>query len=92
MSSGPWPIVPAAIAFLAVCVLAGWLIDRAQKARRRRAFDTTYGSLDRVSAQIDRGALRVIRETRGEINAVRELRRQVPELSLGQAVELVRGL
>ena len=81
-----------AIAVLVLVVVAVVVIDRVQKARRRQAFVARYGSLDGLKRELDTSALRGIRDEHGEIHAVRELRRRVPELPLDQAVALVRQL
>ena len=83
----------APISILVVAVVGGWLLDRSQKAKRSQALDRRFGqSLDNVRAHIDVEALRHVRDTRGELQAVRALRKQVPELNLAQAAELVRTL
>lgn len=49
-------------------------------------------SLDDVRARIDADTVRSLKASKGEASAVKELRRQEPQLGLAQALELVRQL
>ncbi|WP_314176900.1 hypothetical protein [Streptomyces winkii] len=74
-----WVLVPVAIA-----------VDLWTRSRRRR--NAQPASLDDARRRIDTVALRVMKEQKGEVRAVKEARRQVPGLSLADATQLVRGL
>ncbi|MDM8085618.1 hypothetical protein QUV83_12655 [Cellulomonas cellasea] len=89
---GMWPFV---IVGTAVCLiaLAMWSVGYAADKRRERQFEADFGgSLDAVRASLDQPRLRTLRDTEGEVEAVRELRRETPQVSLLQAVELIRSL
>ena len=89
---GMWPFV---IGGTAVCLiaLAMWSVGYAADKRRERQFEADFGgSLDTVRASLDQPRLRTLRDTEGEVEAVRELRRETPQVSLLQAVELIRSL
>ncbi|SCK37514.1 hypothetical protein H181DRAFT_03186 [Streptomyces sp. WMMB 714] len=49
-------------------------------------------SLDDVRDRIDTDAVRSVKASKGEVSAVKELRRQEPRLSLKDAMEMVRQL
>lgn len=84
-------VVLAGIAL--VSLLIAQSITRSQRRSRQAAFAAGYGgSLDAVRATIDLDRLRALRVEKGELHAVTEVRRQHPELTLEQAVEIVRGL
>ncbi|NUP27436.1 MAG: hypothetical protein HOQ44_12235, partial [Nocardia sp.] len=51
-----------------------------------------YGSLDAFRAGLDGNRLRSLRDTEGQVAAIRELRREHPELTLAQSVDVVREL
>jgi len=74
-----WVLIPLAVGFDL------WT----RRKRRRRA---QPASLDDARRQIDTVALRVMKDQKGEVRAVKEVRRQVPGLSLADAVQLVRSL
>ncbi|WP_199423896.1 hypothetical protein [Actinotalea solisilvae] len=89
---GVW--VALALAGIALLGAVGAAAFSAQDRRRRReqlavAFG---GSLEAARASIDQDALRALRDTEGELVATRAVRRQLPMLSLQQAVDLVRSL
>ncbi|NUS94741.1 MAG: hypothetical protein HOQ36_20420 [Nocardia sp.] len=60
--------------------------------QRKRAFEQHYGSLDAFRAGLDGNRLRSLRDTEGQVAAIRELRREHPELTLAQSVDVVREL
>jgi hypothetical protein len=74
-----WVLVPLAVA-----------VDLWARSKRRRR--TPPPSLDDARRQIDTVALRVMKDQKGEVRAVKEARRQVPGLSLADAAQLVRSL
>lgn len=59
---------------------------------RRQKQRANSMSLDDVRDRIDTDAVRSVKASKGEVWAVKELRRQEPRLSLKDAAELVRGL
>ena len=66
---------------------------RRDRLRRRRALTSTFGgSVDAAAASLDKDAIRTLRDTRGELHAVREVRRLLPMLSLEQVAQIVRSL
>ncbi|QPP06249.1 hypothetical protein G4Z16_07395 [Streptomyces bathyalis] len=73
-----WIFVPAAL------LLNIWLRRQRQRANSM--------SLDDVRDRIDADAVRSVKASKGEVPAVKELRRQEPRLSLKDATELVRQL
>lgn len=76
-----------AVALIAVGV-SGMVVNRT----RQHSFEQRYGSLEQFGAGIDRSGLRALRDSDGEVAAIRALRRDHPELSLSQSAEVVRGL
>lgn len=73
-----WIFIPAALG------LNFWI-----RRQRQRAGSM---SLDDVRDRIDADTVRSVKASKGEVPAVKELRRQEPRLSLKDAVELVRSL
>jgi len=66
---------------------------RSDAVRKQAAFVADFdGSLDAVRAALDVFRIRAIRAESGELQAVRAVRQQVPQLTLAQAVEVVRSL
>lgn len=76
-----WIYVPIAV------VVSFWL-----RRQKRLAMPHESMSLDDVRARIDVEAVRSVKASKGEVRAVKELRRQEPRLSLKDAAELVRQL
>jgi hypothetical protein len=78
--------------------LAGYFVamgvfSKLRTARKRKQFNADYGgSLDAVRSALDLGHLREVRDQEGESSALREVFRQVPQLTLGQAMVIVRTL
>ncbi|WP_182111957.1 MULTISPECIES: hypothetical protein [unclassified Actinotalea] len=60
------------------------------RARRRRRALAEYGSFEGALARLDVAQVRAVRERDGEVAAVRDVRRQLPHLSLPEAVEIAR--
>jgi hypothetical protein len=73
-----WIFVPLALG------LSFWLRRQKQRANSM--------ALDDVRERIDVEAVRSVKASKGEVRAVKELRRQEPRLSLKDAAELVRQL
>ncbi|MCC2309714.1 hypothetical protein [Cellulomonas chengniuliangii] len=89
---GEWLFVTVAGAAL-LAALGMWWVGRSADIRRQRQFEADFGgSLDAVRASLDAERLRGVRDTHGEVEAVRRLREGTPQVSLLQAVELVRSL
>jgi len=89
---GEWLFVTVAGAVL-LAALGMWWVGHSAEIRRQRQFEADFGgSLDAVRASLDTDRLRAVRDTQGEVEAVRELREGTPQVSLLQAVELVRTL
>jgi len=86
--------VPVAMAAIVAASTAIALASRRSDAvRKQAAFVADFGgSLDAVRAALDVLRIRAIRAESGELQAVRAVRRQVPQLTLAQAVEVVRSL
>ncbi|OEV11001.1 hypothetical protein AN218_14915 [Streptomyces nanshensis] len=76
-----WIYVPIAV------VVNFWL-----RRRKRLAMPQLSMSLDDVRDRVDTDGLRSVKANKGEVSAVKELRRQEPMLSLKDAVDLVRQL
>jgi hypothetical protein len=80
-----WPIV----GIVSLCLWAAMVVvSVATSMRRRRAPQVPPAPLDPDQAT----TIRAERERKGEIAAIRLLRKQRPELSLADAVQLMRGL
>ncbi|MCH6162953.1 hypothetical protein [Streptomyces marispadix] len=73
-----WTFVPAA------GIVSVWVRRQRQRANSM--------ALDDVRERIDVEAVRSVKASKGEVRAVKELRRQEPRLSLKDAAELVRQL
>ncbi|WP_182111839.1 MULTISPECIES: hypothetical protein [unclassified Actinotalea] len=80
--------------FTGVVVVAavGFVAERADERRRAAWFAARHGSVAAVAAGLDVDAVRRCRDQQGEVSAVVAVRRQQPDLTLLQAVELVRSL
>ncbi|NLU76541.1 hypothetical protein HCC61_28620 [Streptomyces sp. HNM0575] len=76
-----WIYVPLAV------VVSFWL-----RRRKRLTMPQQSTSLDDVRDRIDTDAVRSVKASKGEVRAVKELRRQEPRLSLKDAVEMVKQL
>ena len=80
-------------AVVCLIALAMWSVGRSAEKRRERQFEADFGgSLDAVRASLDTTRLRAVRDAEGEVEAVRQLRSETPQVSLTQAVALVRSL
>jgi hypothetical protein len=81
----------AAVVVLVTAIAAG---SRTSDVRAKQAsfIEAFGGSLDAVRHVLDLDHLRAVRESQGELHAVREVTKQVPQLTLAQAVDLVRAL
>jgi hypothetical protein len=62
------------------------------RRQKRLAMPQQSMSLDEVRQRIDADTVRSVKANKGEVSAVKELRRQEPRLSLRDAMELVRQL
>ncbi|OIQ84600.1 hypothetical protein GALL_335850 [mine drainage metagenome] len=83
-----WVSVALAGYFVAIGVFI-----KLRTVRKRKRFNADYGgSLDAVRSALDLGRLREVRDEKGENNAVREVCRQVPQLTVAQAMVIVRTL
>jgi len=78
-----------ALLVAALAALSNWQRDRTRTLRFSRELG---GSLDRARSTLDVERIRRLRDDDGEAVALRELRRQLPQLSLDQLVELLRSL
>lgn len=78
--------------FLLTIGLLGSAETYSDRRRRREEFNRLFASTDDFFQAVDKEAVLRIREERGVVNAVRELRRQYPSVSLATAAELVKGL
>jgi len=78
-----------ALLVAALAALSNWQRDRTRALRFNRELG---GSLDRARSTLDVERIRRLRDDDGEAVALRELRRQLPQLSLDQLVELLRSL
>ena len=78
---------------LASSLCGGMAETRATRQRRRRAYEEKYGaSWEQVRAGVDVHAVRRMRDEKGDVQAVRMVRREVPEVPLKDAVRLVQSL
>ncbi|WP_155859434.1 hypothetical protein [Cellulomonas sp. KRMCY2] len=86
--------VALVVAALALASAAGGLLSvRHDRVRRARDLARTFGgSPDAAAESLDQDAIRVLRDTQGELVAAREVRRQLPMLSLDQVAHIVRSL
>ena len=80
--------------FLAVVVVGavGYVVERTDERRHDAWFAARYGSVESAAEGFDVDAVRHLRDEEGEATAVAVVRKQVPDLTLLQAVELVRSL
>jgi hypothetical protein len=85
-----WPTLGALIAIVTLIVVVPVNMLAAQ--RRKQDFEQRYGSLDAFRAGLDQDGFRTLRETEGQVAAIRALRRDHPDLTLSQSVEIVQGL
>ncbi|MEU2250118.1 hypothetical protein [Streptomyces sp. NPDC019224] len=66
--------------------------QNAHRAEQRAWYAENFGSLDALRQAVDAPALRRIRDEKGAVHAVREVKRTHPRLPLDVAVSLVKGL
>lgn len=93
VASGEPAVGLATAVLIVVPVLDAAAWDRSDRRKQQEAFVRDFGgSLDRVRDVLDLDHLRRMRAEQGELHAVREVRRTVPQLSLGNALEIVRTL
>jgi hypothetical protein len=74
-------------AFVILAAITDATMRHKRQARQSRPF-----SVDDILRQVDGDALRRLRDEKGEVPAVKELRKQVPGASLLDATKVVRGL
>ena len=92
VTQSPWAGA-STLGLTGLAALAATATGRAKARRDQAAFIADFGgSMDRVRAVLDVVAVRRIRDEKGELHAVRDVRRTVPQLSLERAVEVVRTL
>lgn len=85
--------VPGCLLLLASALCGGVAETRETRRRQERAYEDKFGSsLDQVRSSIDVQAVRRVRDEKGDVPAIRVLRRQAPEVPLKEAVKLVQGL
>lgn len=75
----------------ALIIVAG-LVDGFVRHRKRTRSRQLASSPEAIRQQVDTDSIRAARERRGEVYAVKELRKQMPQLSLADAVKTVRSL
>lgn len=86
-------LVAGALLMLASILCGGTAETRAVRQRQYRAYEEKYGaSLEQVRTRVDTHAVRRMRDEKGDVHAVRMLRRQAPEVPLKDAVKLVQDL
>ncbi len=86
-------LVPGLLLMLASVACGTYAEIRAKRQREYRVYEGKYGaSLEQVRSTIDIAAVRRIREEKGDIKAIRAVRRQAPGVPLKDAVKLVEGL
>jgi hypothetical protein len=78
------------IALILAVSLAGIAV-RAASTRKRQAVSAGYDTPD-FRASIDSGKIRSVRESKGEISAIKALRDDFPGMPLADAVRLVRQI
>ncbi|GGO47719.1 hypothetical protein GCM10012287_20990 [Streptomyces daqingensis] len=74
-------------AFVILAAITDATMRHKRQARQRSPF-----SLDDIRQRVDSDALRQLRDSKGEVPAVKELRKQVPEASLLDATKVIRSL
>lgn len=89
---GAWAALGLAVVLLLAAAVAAASTAQDRRRRREQLGVAFGGSLDAARASLDQDALRTLRDTQGELVAVREVRRRLPMLSLQQAVDVVRSL
>ncbi len=62
------------------------------RSKQRQRYRQRFPSLDDVRRHVDTEALRTVRDRDGQAVAVRQLRRQVPEVPLADATKLIKSL
>ncbi|MFF9477460.1 hypothetical protein [Streptomyces sp. NPDC014733] len=82
----------AVAGFVLVLVCPGLGEVYAQRRRRDDWFRRAYGTREEFVRSLDTDALRRLREEKGTLEAVRDLRRRHPELPLKVAAETVEQL
>jgi hypothetical protein len=92
LSIANWPMPLGEAFFVVGIVLLGSAEVYSDRRRRREGFNREFASTHDFYQAVDKEALRRIREERGVVVAVRELRRQYPSVPLATAAELVKGL
>ncbi|MFC4494152.1 hypothetical protein ACFPA8_08395 [Streptomyces ovatisporus] len=75
-------------AFVILAAITDATIRHKRQARQKQRFP----SVDAIRRHVDSDALRQVRDQKGEVPAVKELRKQVPEVSLADAVKVIRSL
>lgn len=68
------------------------ILDRKTKRERAARFARAYPTREAVLQAVDSAAIRDTRDTKGGAYAIRMLRKQVPDIPLAKAAELVRNL
>ncbi|WP_327710558.1 hypothetical protein OG912_20115 [Streptomyces sp. NBC_00464] len=71
---------------------AAWRKQGARQAEQKHWYVENFGSIDALLQAVDEPGLRRIRDEKGPANAVREVKRQHPQLPLDVAVTLVKAL
>lgn len=81
------------VVFFVACPVAIGIGEAYASGRRKREWLTdTYGTFENFRASIDTGPLRELKHRRGELRALRRLRRQYPHLALGLARQVIDEL
>lgn len=74
-----------------VCVLAAEIYATERRRREKReGFIQKFGSVDELRQSVDGPGLRRLCDEDGLLSAVREIRRQYPEMPIGMATKLVK--
>lgn len=77
----------------ALCIACGGAAEViATRGRRREKYARRFSSFHELRQAVNEPALRRVREEDGEVAAVRELRRQFPEVPLADAAKLIKDL
>ena len=82
----------AAVGFVLAIVLPGVAETYAQRRRRNDHFSREFGSQEDFVRALDTDALRRLRDEKGVLEAVREVRRRHPKVPLKNAADAVKGL
>lgn len=92
-TSGELSVGLAWLAFFVVASMIGLASSHQDRVRRRRSFVRDLGgTLDRAREVLDVDLVLSLRAERGDAVAVREIQRELPELSLTQIGELLSSL